>query len=535
MDFEKDHQQENNDLQSVQNRGWQDGSGSGNPPTQNNNNVSPLPNDVNPVKENIPKMTEEEQIAQNKWRNSPEMNQGLLEILPKGNNQSDPQSTPLNLDQLRTEWQGGQDPSNPTQSPVIAFYKEIQGMTDDELNEKIASGFDIVSNVASTADTVTGMLSSAKPGDEKLAKASLVTGSVASGLAALKDGVMAIKHIYDAFKDAEKGSSKQDKAEATMQIVQELISAASGTVSALKSVLELFEKASGGLSAAIPGLGLALNAVNIAIDVYELMKAKASEEFVEHELETNEWEGMLTSNKGGKRKQAKEKRQAQDDYIAKFEGEITTMTQQEQTLLQQKKTQEADPEQQEELAKTNLELQGLQQKLALTRHNLEELKENQALTNLAQINKDRQKDLGADIGIELVDLIGNVLALVPEPSAQIASITLKAVASGAAFFKKVGGFVVQKMRDEAAENPKSILNGFVDSTRSTDKEDARKKESARYIFNKISTCDLTDGRAVNAVNQFIEAAGMSPSELSRIHKENGMAKAIQALVNAQGE
>ena len=134
-----------------------------------------------------------------------------------------------------------------------------------------------------------------------------------------------------------------------------------------------------------------------------------------------------------------------------------------------------------------------------------------------------------------MDLIGNVLALVPEPSAQVASVALKAVASGEAFFKKIGGFVVQKMRDEADENPKSKLNGMVDSSRSTSREDARKKESARYIFNKISTCDLTDGRAVNAVNQFIEAAGMSPSELSRIHKEKGMPKAIQALINAQGE
>lgn len=534
MPLENEHNQEKDEQRSVQNRGWQDGDGSGNNNPPPKTEGLPTPNDLPPSKENIPQMTEEQRSSQQNWRNSTEMQQGLLNILPKDNNkQPNTESTaPINLESLRTEWQDtGKDPNNPLSSPVLGFYGDVQKMPEAELNAKIEAGFAKATLVASTAKAGAALASGVDKTNKAASTAKAVTGSVASGVVALKDGVMAIKHIYDAYKKAtsEEGSSKQEKGEATLKIVQELISSATGTVTALKSILDLFQQASGGLATAIPGLGLALNAVTIAINVYELMKAKTNEAFIQKELQTNEWEGTL----GGGKKD-KDKRKAQDKYIATFEGEIEKMTKKEKDLLKEKAKYEKDPSKAQKLEEVNQKLQGTQSSLALAKKQLGSLKDNQALTNLAQVNKDRQKNAAFSIGVELTSLVGNVLALVPEPSAQLAGVALKAAAAGAVVFKKAGGFIVQKMRDHADKNPDSILNGMVDNTRSTSKEDIRKKESARYIFNKIAKADLTDGRSVNAINQYIQAAGMSPNELARIHREKGADKAVQALVKAQG-
>lgn len=532
MPLENENIQEKEDLRSIQNRGWQDGGGASNP--SSNNGIITPPNDSPPSKENIPQLTEEQRSKQNTWRNSSQMQEGLLNILPKGNkNKAAQQSKPLDIEAVRQDWENknNQQSDSSSNSSVLAFYADIQKMPETELTAKIQAGIGNLTLAANTGKATAAMVSGLSVGNSAATTSKAVTGSVASGIVALKDGVMAVKNIYEAYKKATSpgGSTTQEKGEAALKIVQGLISSASGTVASLKSILDLFQLGSTGLATAIPGLGLALNAVNIAIEVYELMKAKTNESFIRKELKDNYWEGVI----GGKKKD-KDKRKAQDKYIATFEKEIKKMTKKEKELVKDKSKYEKNPSKAQKLEQTNKKLDGIQSSMTLAKQQLTSLKENQALTNLAQVNKDRQKDSSFNIGVELTSLVGNVLGLVPEPSAQIAGVTLKAVATGAVVFKKIGGVIVQKMRDHADKNPKSILNGMVDSSRSTTRENNRKQESARYIINKIAKMDLEDSRSVDAINQYIQAAGMSPSSLAQIYKEKGVDKAVEALIKAQG-
>ena len=122
MPLENEYQSEENGPESVQNRSWRDGRGSNTPPPTGNGVIPP--NDVAPVKEKIPKMTEEERIAQENWQNSEEMRQGLRDMLPKGDSEPKSDVPMINLDEIRAQ-ATGQEANNPLQALIVNFYTQI--------------------------------------------------------------------------------------------------------------------------------------------------------------------------------------------------------------------------------------------------------------------------------------------------------------------------------------------------------------------------------------------------------------------------
>ena len=112
----------------------------------------------------------------------------------------------------------------------------------------------------------------------------------ADGLSALKTGVMTVYEVYKTYKSLKSGveSSNREKAEAALKILKGLVDTAGKAVSSIKSIADMLQQGSAGLASAVPGIGLALNAVDIAIGVYEIIKARQSSSELEKIIkETN--------------------------------------------------------------------------------------------------------------------------------------------------------------------------------------------------------------------------------------------------------
>ena len=541
-----------NKRSSVQHRSWRDGFRRRRSSGVEQNFTSE--DDQTPLSEPIPKMTEEELENQRRWQNSHEMQQGLQDMLPKDTTSTVEENTPLSLDQIREEESSQPQKSSPINNLIVNFYGSVQGMGRSALDEQLElelaklgingvsqqEQLKMMSKITRTGQHSSALASNLDKTDAVAKGVASGIGSVASGLVTLKSGVYTIKQIYDAYKDATSGAGNttEDKLIASLRIVKELIATAHGAISLLKSVLDLFQQASGALGSAIPGLGIALNAVSIAIDVYKLMKAKTNEAFIKKQLKKNRWESILgyRKNKKGKRKKAKgkDKRNTQSQYIAIYEEEFARMTNEREALMLERAACENDPDRQDELAEIDAKIRSKDEMLALTNRELSSLKDNQALTNLQQINQDRVHDAGFDIGLQFTSLLGNVFALVPEPGVQAAGIALRAAAAGAYVFKKIGGFTVQKMRNYADRNPESSLNGIVDSSRSEQKELVRQKESVRYIFHQIDESDLSNKESVRYLNNHIQATGAEPRRVAMQYNSKGLHGAAKTLIQAQG-
>jgi hypothetical protein len=420
-------------------------------------------------------------------------------------------------------------------TPLINFYLAVRKIQGEELDKQIEGGFELVSSVSSAVKAGADVGKALNEKDKTASVTSAVSGSVTDGITALKTGVLTIKGIYDAYKDATsaEGSSKGEKIKAGLNATKGLIDSAASTISSLKAILDLFQQASAGLASAIPGLGIALSSVAIAIEVYEIMKAKTNEDFVKAQLAQDKWDKTLGEGKA--------KRKAQTDNIKLFEKEIARF---EKEIGENRKKRAKMKTDTPERQAVDKKLEDLEAVLPVARTQLSQIKQNTALTNLGQINADRQKNSGFTIGVELTKIIASVLSLVPEPGTQAASVTLKAAAAGASIMKKAGDRMKQSARDYAAANEGSFLNKMVDTTRSSEKELARKKESVRYVFVSISALGLDEpagdepdkvkereGKKVQA-GMLVATTGMSLEALLRSHADGGVKKASADMLKA---
>ena len=71
-----------------------------------NEEMSEMMPETEAVQENIPKLTAEEEIAIKDWQNSPEMQKGLQDMLPKEQLSEDPKEM-KNLSAMILQWQRG--------------------------------------------------------------------------------------------------------------------------------------------------------------------------------------------------------------------------------------------------------------------------------------------------------------------------------------------------------------------------------------------------------------------------------------------
>ncbi len=412
-------------------------------------------------------------------------------------------------------------------APVLSFYLAVRKLQGGELDKQIEGGFEIASSVSSAVKAGSDVGKTLDENDAAASTASAVAGSVTDGLNALKAGVLSIKGIYDAYKDAtsESGSSSREKITAGLNITKGLVTAAGSTVASLKAILALFHQGSAGMANAIPGLGIALSSVQIAIDVYEIIKAKTNEAFINAELAKNQWEGTL--GKG------KEKRKTQDtnvqifrEEIGKFEVKIAALKTSRAKLVKSGKT--------AQVAQVDEKIRSLEISREQATGQLNSLEQNVALTSLGQVNVDRQRNSGFSIGVELTKVIASVLSLVPEPGSQAASVTLKAAAAGASLLKKAGDKIKQAARDHAASNPDSVLNSMVDTTRSSDKEGARKKTAVKYVFYQLNAVTMDNAEKVVMVRNLVATTGMSLEGVGRSFEAGGVTQAAKDMMKAMG-
>lgn len=119
---------------------------------------------------------------------------------------------------------------------------------------------------------VSGAVDKAGAGSDATSAAQGIAG-FADAFAGIKDTFFAIKHIVDLAKDANKMTS-QEKFKASMEIISDALSAAKSGVSSAKAFYDLWGGGAGApLVNAVPGLGIALCAVDIIVRAVDLVSA----------------------------------------------------------------------------------------------------------------------------------------------------------------------------------------------------------------------------------------------------------------------
>ena len=99
---------------------------------------------------------------------------------------------------------------------------------------------------------------------------------LADGLSAIKVGIETIYKVYEAFKNAKDAAeySKDEKDAEKVDILRGLLDTAGKTVGTIKGIADMLNKGSGPLATAVPGLGAALAAVDLAIGIYDFIKTR---------------------------------------------------------------------------------------------------------------------------------------------------------------------------------------------------------------------------------------------------------------------
>ena len=166
---------------------------------------------------------------------------------------------------------------------------------ESDLSEKLGLGVEIVEAGGKLAGNIAGTVENfQEAGEEGAGEAAGVANKVgmgfADGLSALKTGVMTIYEVYKTYKlyKSDVEASKAEKAQAAVNIIKGLLTTAGKAVSSIKSIAEMLNQGSAGLASAVPGIGLAVNAVDIAVGVYDIIKAHHS---------ANEMQTIITATK----------------------------------------------------------------------------------------------------------------------------------------------------------------------------------------------------------------------------------------------
>ncbi len=162
----------------------------------------------------------------------------------------------IQVQNLRTQWSGSSN-------------WEKAGLA----TEVAESGMRVGANVASAVEN---SQEADKAGSGELAKQVGEGMGLADGLSAIKNGVQTIYKIYQAYNEAKEAAeySQDEKNVQKAEILQGLIETAGKTVSTIKGIADMIGQGSGPLASAVPGLGAALSAVDLAIGIYEFIKTR---------------------------------------------------------------------------------------------------------------------------------------------------------------------------------------------------------------------------------------------------------------------
>jgi len=166
----------------------------------------------------------------------------------------------------------------------VAFFVQVQNLRTQWSGSSNWEKAGLASEVAESGMRVGASVSSAvensqeadKAGSGELAKQVGEGMGLADGLSAIKNGVQTIYKIYQAYNEAKDAAeySQDEKNVQKAEILQGLIETAGKTVSTIKGIADMIGQGSGPLASAVPGLGAALSAVDLAIGIYEFIKTR---------------------------------------------------------------------------------------------------------------------------------------------------------------------------------------------------------------------------------------------------------------------
>ncbi len=141
---------------------------------------------------------------------------------------------------------------------------------DADAGDKVGAVLNGLSAVGTGAKGVSGIVDKAGAGSDATSAAQGIAG-FADAFVGIKDTFFAIKHIVDLVQEADKLNNKE-KFSKSMEIITEAMNAAKSGVSSAKAFMDLWGGGAGApLVNAVPGMGIALAAVDIIIRTVDLV------------------------------------------------------------------------------------------------------------------------------------------------------------------------------------------------------------------------------------------------------------------------
>jgi hypothetical protein len=164
------------------------------------------------------------------------------------------------------------------------FAKEWKGVdkldkdTADSAAGLLEEAGGLAGNIAGTVENFEGNPGVGKDVAKEAGLASTVGMGFADSLGALRDGVKTIYKIYETYKElkSEVKTSKQEKIQSSIEIIQGLLSSASKTVKTISEISNYLNQGSAGLATAVPGIGAVISGVDIALGIYNLLNSRKS-------------------------------------------------------------------------------------------------------------------------------------------------------------------------------------------------------------------------------------------------------------------
>jgi hypothetical protein len=280
---------------------------------------------------------------------------------------------------------------------------------------------------------------------------------LADGLSAIKETILTfhkIKEHYKALKDPIELSDRE-KTQAKLEILKGAVNSVAKGVSSIKSIADQLKMGSSELASAVPGINIVLNAVDIAINFYDLLQARLNAAEI-------------------------------DDIIKQMPQDSST-------------------------------------------------EEKQSLENIKKLNTDKYSSLKINIGIDFISLAGNIASIIPEPTSQVAGLSLKIIGGSSKVLKNILSRIKQHYNDKASEGQGGWLTKKIGNADDSNKaKDSRKENAIDYIFKELNQLAKID----NAENQnkhqiklqsIIKATGNNPDVFLNKIKIEGPDEAAKYL------
>lgn len=402
--------------------------------------------------------------------------------------------------------------------------KKILKSANDDTKSTGEKALDVTEGVIDTASGVNGVIegvsglvkdAGALDGKE-LSKAEGVSdwsGSVGEAISAIKSAFFAVKDIYDLVEKglSEEGLSLDEAVEGGLSTVHNLLDAAKGAVETAISIKKILEAGTGELSKVVPGLGIAVSGISIAIKVYNMIKANVSRQ-------------EMTTIKRSFKEKYKTSGYTKENNYSIFGINLHSSTGTDAQKLEARIT----------------ELTNKQDRTEAEEQELNDISDYKLAKELKNNNNKTLVRGTIQVGLEMANIAGEIATL-SGVGAQV-GIPLKAAVSGVGLSMSVIRKAKQAGRDYAAKHSDSgIMNSIFDASKSTDKKKARRDTDAGLIMDMIENLpeykvgDRKIQEQYARVEKYIAATGTGLNEFYRLNGDTKKQRDLLAKNMAKRE